>query len=874
MGCCGANSLETSNPYHANKNTSEDISRRSSGITLPSSNASKNASRKDIKNFKYCEQNSNVEQKLNENDERPLNFSPKENKEDIDDNNNLLIINDNNNFEEKKSSKSENEFHFKNKEKIMEINNEKKSEKNSEINYNSNENNSEKFSSSDNNNNDNNNNDDEYISEVKSQKSQKNSEINNESYKNSEIKSNNDKISENMSIKNSVKNSEKNSEKISENITIKNSEKMSEKNSVLTDKKSLFTKKSEIKSNYEEEKNSNISDKKSLFTKKSIKNSEKNSILNEDNKSQISNQIEKNEIDNKSIISKISESDKKTEKSIINSLKNENKSEINEEEKKSEKKSEVNNDEEKKSEKKSEINEEEKKSEKSKSSLNYIEKSEKESKVNENLTDENKEKQEEQEKKNAAITVSNLLTKNNNDDITISYEPENKDRPDFIAEQLPEYDEYDSPPENSEKLTSNLSYIKSEKENDIYQITFISKELYYTKTGIIIDEFYTIKGIKEDSGSYICSEFFCIKDGDKLIKAETDAEIKVEDNVIKVLNFKVGYNEEKDFHIVYEEKCINLFTYHRADFLQELDNYQGAVIVVKLHVPNCLRLFDYNKKFFKKESENLYTYEGIIPKNGIKEKFEATYYRIKGKFHAIAEAPFNVEELNNLMAIMPLYYKQANNKIINYNIHSNKSKEIDNYFNTENENDHTIESKSGKLKLTYKNIFVQAFGELEKNIDNEFIVINEKKHYFTIDKKTKKDFKKHAEKILKESKYKNEPDFYKIGKWVNENMTYSLKYHGKKFTAYEIWKNRIGVCEHYTLLYNTLLTSIDIPVCSLTGTVCNNNEDRFGRHAWTLAKIDGKWMQLDATWDHFSGGVPISHIFKNYANDTMKFEYY
>lgn len=182
----------------------------------------------------------------------------------------------------------------------------------------------------------------------------------------------------------------------------------------------------------------------------------------------------------------------------------------------------------------------------------------------------------------------------------------------------------------------------------------------------------------------------------------------------------------------------------------------------KIHVPKCLRFIEYNKKFFKKENENLYTYESIIPENGICEQIRATFYRIKGKFHKIYETELSCNQIKSACSSVPLYYKGGNNNIINYNIITNKCKEIDNYFNKENEKEHKIECKFGKVKMTYKKLFVQVFGEIEKNLDDEFKVINENYHLFKLKKKTKTDFKKHADKIIKESKYKNSPNYIKL----------------------------------------------------------------------------------------------------------------
>ena len=42
---------------------------------------------------------------------------------------------------------------------------------------------------------------------------------------------------------------------------------------------------------------------------------------------------------------------------------------------------------------------------------------------------------------------------------------------------------------------------------------------------------------------------------------------------------------------------------------------------------------------------------------------------------------------------------------------------------------------------------------------------------------------------------------------------------------------------------------------------CFGNEDA---HAWSLIKIDGKWLPFDATWGIFSGKFPVSHVFKQF----------
>ena len=45
------------------------------------------------------------------------------------------------------------------------------------------------------------------------------------------------------------------------------------------------------------------------------------------------------------------------------------------------------------------------------------------------------------------------------------------------------------------------------------------------------------------------------------------------------------------------------------------------------------------------------------------------------------------------------------------------------------------------------------------------------------------------------------------------------------------------------------------------------------KHAWTLAKIDGKWVPLDATWNMFNKHVPITHIYENLGDGIYRIQY-
>ena len=149
----------------------------------------------------------------------------------------------------------------------------------------------------------------------------------------------------------------------------------------------------------------------------------------------------------------------------------------------------------------------------------------------------------------------------------------------------------------------------------------------------------------------------------------------------------------------------------------------------------------------------------------------------------------------------------------------------------------------------------------------------------------KQFFKDLANEILKNDN-SNEPNYKKLGNWVHEYINYDLSYTGKNMTAKEIYNTKIGVCEHFTKLYNTLLVSIGIDAVKVGGYALDRTEEdnktmkvkeshiEFSkgvlleneRHAWSIAKINGVWTPLDATWNMFEGHVPLSHIFSNYGN--------
>lgn len=124
--------------------------------------------------------------------------------------------------------------------------------------------------------------------------------------------------------------------------------------------------------------------------------------------------------------------------------------------------------------------------------------------------------------------------------------------------------------------------------------------------------------------------------------------------------------------------------------------------------------------------------------------------------------------------------------------------------------------------------------------------------------------------ILLEDKL-SKPSYYKIGKWIYNNIKYNILFSGKSLNISQIINLKQGVCMHFTQLYNALLNSIGIESVYASGySIKDLKKLTDGRHAWTVAKIDGKWMGLDATWNIFNedGYLPKCHLFLDFESTS------
>ncbi|BCN29329.1 transglutaminase domain-containing protein [Anaeromicropila herbilytica] len=98
--------------------------------------------------------------------------------------------------------------------------------------------------------------------------------------------------------------------------------------------------------------------------------------------------------------------------------------------------------------------------------------------------------------------------------------------------------------------------------------------------------------------------------------------------------------------------------------------------------------------------------------------------------------------------------------------------------------------------------------------------------------------------ILKKLNLSNASDYKKvkaIHDYIIKSAIYDETY--SRYTAYDIFVNKTAVCQGYTLAAYRLFTEAGLKSKIITGYA------KGGSHAWNIVKVNGKWYNIDLTWD-------------------------
>lgn len=110
--------------------------------------------------------------------------------------------------------------------------------------------------------------------------------------------------------------------------------------------------------------------------------------------------------------------------------------------------------------------------------------------------------------------------------------------------------------------------------------------------------------------------------------------------------------------------------------------------------------------------------------------------------------------------------------------------------------------------------------------------------------KQEEEVDKKLASILKSLNLKGKTDYQKA-KAIHDYVIKLVNYDTtlKKHTAYHALIQKSVVCEGYSLVAYRLFTDAGLQSRIITGTADG------GPHSWNIVKINGKWYNIDLTWD-------------------------
>ena len=133
----------------------------------------------------------------------------------------------------------------------------------------------------------------------------------------------------------------------------------------------------------------------------------------------------------------------------------------------------------------------------------------------------------------------------------------------------------------------------------------------------------------------------------------------------------------------------------------------------------------------------------------------------------------------------------------------------------------------------------------------------------------------HLDRLAEELKGKNDYQTVKnVHDYLIENFEYDQRMEMGNHTDIDGFRDGIMVCSGYALSAYYILNSVGVKTRTVIG--CSDNSGKLN-HMWNIVKLDGKWYNLDITWDDMGGDKKSYQYFlKNdaeFPNHTKAKEY-
>ena len=339
--------------------------------------------------------------------------------------------------------------------------------------------------------------------------------------------------------------------------------------------------------------------------------------------------------------------------------------------------------------------------------------------------------------------------------------------------------------------------------------------------------------------------------------------------------FRYNFTLEKDQHIIITYNISIIKESKEILYKQESVSvsslYKTGTCTFKFTIPDYYTYLGLKNNLLEKKSDREYVYNGECPSEAINEviRFAPNQSFWKAQVNIYCSSSSKISD--NVTMTFPRYYRGGKNKNKNYKITLYDGTKLNESALIKDETFLKVIVPGKNNKKIGFNINTAFSNKLNEKFD-----VYTSENFYQIDENIDDVIKAKTQEIINNSssQYKDYPNYYKIGKFLSSYMTYDLSYHGKDKTALEIYNEKKGVCEHYTILYNAMLNSIGIKTLKTFGWAFQKDEISANQstigHAWTVALIDNKWIELDPTWDLFEG-IPAGHIFKGFNKERYSY---
>ena len=438
-------------------------------------------------------------------------------------------------------------------------------------------------------------------------------------------------------------------------------------------------------------------------------------------------------------------------------------------------------------------------------------------------------------------------------------------------------------------LKSMYIFKKDEDENEVYEKQRLIKKNWH-EICYIYDDYdvhdlnYELKAIGLQNNMFFTSSFFEFPSDSniKIILFKIDG--KIADYEYDKYKYSIRFTihlkkfESNNIHIIYQEspsydkmtpnqkEIRSIYRRKSYGISHRLVGQKAKYILIN---SSNFEIINFEDEFFIKNGTFQYEWGGKVPENG-----KETIVRLsKKEAHISFIEKYVIKTLDNSFiknsSIKITYcYNGGNNTLIKSSSYSMQTEKIKLNQNKKVFEVQYIDTNSPIGEFIFKGELInRCKGEWKINLTDEEI-----ENLVPPDYKTnKEEFKIIALEIIKEYDAGHSDDIVivpkvaKIGKWVHKNIKYDTSYKGlNDITAKETYESRRGVCHHITKLFNALMYSLGYQVIYILGYAIDITKSFSinDSHAWSLIKINGKWLPFDATNGIFSGKLPVTYIFK------------